>query len=241
MKKSVAAAIIGLAVAAGSSIEARAEASEGRWFSPLGIGLFAPVQLPYIACDVYGVRVDCIMGWNDNVYGVDLTPVAICSSDFAGIEAGAFNWTGSCAWGVQFGALANVVGDKTIALQFAGVANVVHGDGAGLQMSLVNYANSFVGAQIGAIDWNSAASIGAQVGVATVDIEEYTGFSAGLVNYAGKVTGFQLGAVNAADEATGLQIGVINGVNRMHGVQIGLVNVIAEGPLPIMVVANASF
>ena len=239
MKKTVAAIVIGLAAGIGMTGEARAEA--GRWASPVGIGIFAPVQFPPIGCDVYGVRLDCVMGWNNNVYGIDVGPVGICSGNFGGLEVGVFNWAGSCAWGLQFGAIANVVGDRSLDVQFAGIANVVHGDGAGFQSALVNYANSFVGFQLGAISWNSAASVGGQLGVVNVDQEEYVGFCGGLLNTTGKFAGFQLGAINLAEEATGLQIGVVNAVNRMHGVQIGAINVIAEGPLPMMVIANASF
>jgi hypothetical protein len=111
-----------------------------------------------------------------------------------------------------------------------------------LELSAVNYANSFKGLQIGALaNWNRAASLGAQVAAVNVNSEYFTGFSLAAINNSRNVVGFQLGAFNLAERMTGLQIGVFNAAYRMEGVQIGVLNMICENNTPVLPIANASF
>lgn len=209
--------------------------------SILGLGIAAPLQFPKMSDNVYGLRLGLLMAYNNEIAGVDVSPVAIAEGDVMGVEAGLFNWGCSDVWGLQIGALANVVAGNSIACHIA-AANVVRGDAAGLELSAVNYANSFKGLQIGAlVNWNRAASLGAQVAAVNVNSEYFTGFSLAAINNSRNVVGFQLGAFNLAERMTGLQIGVFNAAYRMEGVQIGVLNMICENYTPVLPIANASF
>ena len=241
MKKSMIAALIGLAVGLGFTNVSRADDRAWNW-SPIGIGIAAPAQLPFMNSDVYGIRFGGILGFNNDVYGLDCGLVEISTGCFDGIQASAFTWTEGDVYGIQFGALANMVGSKMIALQL-GCVNVVWGDAGGIQFGgLVNYDTAFAGLQFGgAINWNVGSSYGVQMGLVNADQDDFTGWAVGFVNYARKFTGFQLGCFNAVDEVTGYQLGLVNACEKMHGVQFGLVNLICSSKLPIMVIANASF
>ena len=160
--------------------------------------------------------------------------------NFAGIQCSAFSWTVENAYGVQLAPIANVVDGDVYGIQISAV-NVDWGDVWGLQLGLVDYCNSFHGVQFGGINWNNTPSHGWQVAVANANQEDFAGFMVGAVNYSLRMVGCQIGVLNIGDGDMGCQIGLINAVQRMHGVQIGAVNLICEGPLPIMVIANASF
>jgi len=178
-------------------------------WSPFGIGLAAPVQLPYTTTDIYGLRLTGFYGMNNDVYGV--------------------------SWG-----LANAAGGDTLALEVGGV-NAAFDTAAGVQLAVVNYANSFMGLQIGGINWVNADTYGVQLGFFNCDQGPVVGFDVGAINYASRFDGLQVGFLNFAYEANGLQIGAINACDTIHGVQIGFINLVCDGPLPIMVIANASF
>jgi hypothetical protein len=82
---------------------------------------------------------------------------------------------------------------------------------------------------------------GLQTGPLNLTGDQAKGVQFGAVNIADRMAGLQLGAVNIADDFRGLQLGLVNITRAMRGLQIGLVNIIAEGPLPFMVLANADF
>lgn len=209
--------------------------------SAIGLSIAAPLQLPGIAESVYGFRYNLFMAMNKDVYGLDLGLAGINTGRMKGLQINAFNWSGESVDALEIGVLANVALDDVNALQI-GMVNVVRGDFAGLQLGLGNVEESFAGFQVGGLfNWNSADSFGAQFAVANADLEEFTGFSCGVVNKAAEMTGCQLGVINLADRASGLQLGVVNAAENMSGVQIGFVNLICSGPLPTMVVANANF
>ena len=239
MKKLTIVAVVAMAV---GCVFAEAESSENRgYISPVGLSLAAPLQFPRTVDSVYGYRYNIFMALNKDVVGFDCGLVGINTGCMKGLQMNAFNWVNETVDAYQIGLLANVALDDVNAFQI-GTFNIIRGDFTGLQLGLVNIEDSFCGFQIGgALNWNSADSFGAQFGIGNADIENYTGFSCGLVNWANEMTGFQLGLVNVAEFATGLQMGVYNAVNDMDGVQIGLVNLICEGPVPVLTVANANF
>lgn len=72
------------ALTAGLVVSAQAEERAWAW-SPLGMGIAAPVQLPFIQSDVYGIRIGGLFGYNADVYGLDAGVAEICSGDFAEI------------------------------------------------------------------------------------------------------------------------------------------------------------
>ena len=217
-------------------------ADERAWsWSPLGIGIAAPVQLPFMDSDVYGIRLGGFSGFNHDVYGLDAGVAEITTGDFAGVQAAAFTWTEGDVYGIQCGAFANVANASTIALQF-GTVNIVRGDAGGLQCGVVNYDGSFAGVQVGGvINWNNALSYGFEIAPVNANQDEFKGWELGVVNYSDKLTGFSLGVVNVAYEVTGYQLGVVNACDDLHGFQLGLLNLVCNSKLPIMVIANASF
>ena len=92
MMKSTKAMAIALAVGLGFNGLANAEERAWAW-SPLGIGIAAPVQLPFIDSDVYGLRIGGLFGYNHDVYGIDAGVAEICSGNFAGLQVSALSWT----------------------------------------------------------------------------------------------------------------------------------------------------
>ena len=240
MKKTIAVAMIGLTVGLGFATDSKAEERSWEW-SPIGLGIAAPIQLPYTETDVLGFRFGGFFGWNQDVYGLDVGVTELCMGSVIGLQAAAFTWTEEDAIGLQYGALANVVDGKMRGLQI-GTVNVDWGDTAGIQIGTVNYDVAFRGIQIGgAVNWNTSAAYGLEIGVANANQDEFIGCALGCVNYSESFTGFECGVVNVSYEATGCQLGLVNACDRMHGVQIGLINLICESKLPAMIIANASF
>ena len=228
MKKSIMLATAAMSVAF-CLTSARAAEDKRAWpWSPIGIGIAAPIQLPYMSSDVYGLRLGGLFGYNNEMCGLDVGLVEISSYSMSGMQVSAFSWTDSDAYGLQCGGLANVVDGSFYGRQDA-LVNVVWGEFWGLQTGLVNYNGAAFGVQFcGLVSWNCSVSAGWQAGLVNADQEDFAGFAAGLVNYANKMVGFQLGAVNATD--------------KMHGVQIGVINLISSSSvLPAMIIANASF
>ena len=240
MKKST--MMMAVALAIGLGVSAKAEERSWAW-SPIGIGLAAPIQLPYVESDVYGLRLGGFFGYNHDVYGLDLGVAEVCSGGFRGLQVSALSWTDhDSVYGVQVAGLANVVNASTKALQIAPL-NVVWEEAVGAQLGLVNVTTEFKGLQLGGIiNWNDLASYGLQLGLVNANQQEFYGWNFGaLVNYADSFNGFACGLVNVAYDVKGCQLGVFNACDRMHGVQIGLVNLICGSKLPIMVIANAWF
>ena len=241
MKKSVAVVLTGLAVGLGFVSASHADDRAWAW-SPLGVGLAAPIQLPFTSTDVYGIRFGGFLGANNDVYGLDAGVAEYTAGDFAGVQASAFSWTQGRSYGLQCAGLANVVREQAYALQAAPV-NVDWAEFTGLQLGLVNYDSAFMGIEVGGIvNWNNMMSYGVEVSAINANQEEFSGFAlGGLVNYSQTFTGFSCGLVNVAYGMTGFQLGLVNACDRMHGVQFGLINMITESKLPIMVLANAAF
>ena len=235
MKKTLFAAVLAAGVVGFAKSDERAWA-----WSPLGIGIAAPIQLPFVDSDIYGLRLGGLFGWNADMLGLDASVVSLETERMAGVQAAAFTWTSESVYGIQGAVLANVVDGNVYGLQTSAV-NADWGDVLGLQVGVVDYCNSFNGLQVAGFNWNNLASYGWQTAVANANQDEFVGLSVGAVNYSMKATGCQIGVVNVGDTMTGCQIGVVNAVQRARGVQIGFVNMICEAPLPIMVVVNASF
>ena len=82
MKKSVAVLLTGLVVGLGFVNASNADDRAWAW-SPVGIGLAAPIQLPYMTTDVYGLRLGGFFGANNDVYGLDLGVAEYSAGDFA--------------------------------------------------------------------------------------------------------------------------------------------------------------
>ena len=232
--------LVGLTVGLGLSKGAAADDRAWAW-SPLGVGLAAPIQLPFMESDVYGLRFGGFFADNAEVRGLDFGLVELTTGSFGGIAAAGVNWTMGSAYGVQFGALANVVGVNAVALHVAPV-NAIYGDAIGAQLGFINFDTGFRGARLGFINWSNTVSAGLEMGFLNVSREDYSGAELGLLNFASKSNGLQLGLFNISKgPSTGVQVGLVNAADYLSGVQIGLINMICKGPVPLMVLANASF
>ena len=115
--------------------------------------------------------------------------------------------------------------------QAAGIWNQVMGDAAGLQVAgLMNYGGSdFTGVQVaGLVNYMNGGGC-------------FRGLEIAGANCIGEGAGVQLGVINSASDFCGLQAGVFNATRHLTGVQIGLINFIADSPLMIFPLVNASF
>lgn len=168
------------------------EVAHASAFSPLGLSLFAPVQLPGEDFTVTGARINFIYGATHSVYGLDLGLVNETHQTMGGIQVGALN--------------INKGETDAVGLQFGGIGNFN-----------VNKANIY-GVQAALINSNKAESLLVGVGVAAANITPFThvvGVQVGLYNTANEVSGLQIGVVNSAQYLHGIQIGLLN--FNVHG------------------------
>lgn len=114
--------------------------------------------------------------------------------------------------GFDLGTIGNWAKEDVYGLAFAGGYNVCGGEGAGLQLSCVNFTERGFG-----------------------------GVQMGLVNLTWGISGLQLGIVNATSEGGGLQIGLVNLAESFSGFQLGLLNMNQDSPLMMMPILNVWF
>lgn len=114
-----------------------------------------------------------------------------------GFEAGGlFNYNSGNVHGVQLAGMANINKEHTSGLMWAGCVNVALDDSRGVQFADANVAT-----------------------------EDFTGFQAGIFNYAGGLRGVQLGIVNVVREDNG-------------AIPIGLFNIVKGGYYELEIVAG---
>ena len=101
--------------------------------TPLSLGVIAPMQLPWGAWDVRGVRVSLLYGRCSDLTGLDLGVWNTVDEDAIGLQAGVVN-AASRMVGLQVGVVNAAVYFK------------------GLQLGLINYAEGARGIQIGLIN-----------------------------------------------------------------------------------------
>jgi hypothetical protein len=130
---------------------------------PINLSLFDPVQIFDADTSIKGFRLNLIYGVNQDMTGLDIGLANHAKGNMSGVQLG----------------LANIVGSDFKGWQTS-LANVVYGSGAGLQIGVYNYGESFRGMQLAA------------------------------VNHTKKFSGLAIGAVNYTDVLNGLQIGVLN-------------------------------
>ena len=159
--------------------------------SPIGFGLFPPIQFPPTNASVAGLRLSILAAKNANVGFLDLQPlVGITDGDFTGIAiAGLWNKVGRNASALQIGGLLNTVDGAFAGLQIAGIANVNSNDFStdALQIACFNRAGGISG-----------------------------GVQLGVLNLAKHWSGLQLGVINVAENLNGLQIGLANIIRQSH-------------------------
>lgn len=127
--------------------------------SPIGIGLFPPLQIPHSGYEIYGLRLGAV-GVNRGVHGLDFNLLGgITKQSFTGSAiSGLFNYNHVSAdiVGVQIALLANIngTGSNLYGVQ-VGVYNKVT-NVYGVQLGLVNVAQRLHGVQIGLINFNDS-------------------------------------------------------------------------------------
>jgi hypothetical protein len=104
----------------------------------------------------------------------------------------------------------NIWGENPQTSLHLGLVNGSSGDSAGLSWGIVNYDDSFTGAQLGWVNFSAEHFVGLQDGYVNISKGTFTGLQYGLVNVSEQVTGLQLGVFNYAEELDGVQIGVVN-------------------------------
>jgi hypothetical protein len=158
-------------------------------FSPIGVSVVPPIQMPPDDFSITGVRLDLIYGDNRAVYGFDLGVIGNgTDQQMTGIQfAGGFNYNKGQA--------------TIIGIQAAGITNIN-----------VNHT-TIIGAQVALVNVNKAESSLGGFELGLVNDATYTtivGAQVGLYNSARVVNGFQIGLINVADSLHGIQIGLAN-------------------------------
>jgi hypothetical protein len=153
--------------------------------------------------------------------------------------------------GIQIGTL-NSVNNMNIGIQIGwGYNEVIKING--IQIGLVNYAETISGIQISAVNLTEITS-GIQIGGAVnlvrimsgIQISGLTNLAetisgvqiGGAANLAKTMSGIQIGFVNYAETISGIQIGLVNYAAQMKGIQIGLINTMKNASMPYMILLN---
>ena len=88
MKKlSMFAAAAAIALVWNTSAIADEEESRSWAWSPLGIGIAAPLQLPFMSSDIWGIRLGGAFAYNEDMFGLDCGLVEISAGSVAGRTA----------------------------------------------------------------------------------------------------------------------------------------------------------
>jgi hypothetical protein len=113
-------------------------------------GISDPIQLFPSTASVAGLRLDLLMGVNDNVEGIDVGLVNRVTGSGSGFEFGIFNSVGEDYRGLQIGLLANIT-SVSEGVQ-VGIYNRAAQGMYGFQVGIVNRAGALDGVQIGLIN-----------------------------------------------------------------------------------------
>lgn len=188
MKKSLIAAALASALCLVNDVRA----DDGEWaWSPIGLGLCAPVQIPFAHSDVYGLRLGGFYGAHAEVVGLDVSFVG-AQENLVGVQLAAVGLAHFSATGLQ-------VALATVDMTFTGV-----------QVAALNWNNAdSLGVQFAVANANQSDFTGWAAGALNASLN-FTGFQLGVFNLADDLTGFQLGVVNATQRLNGLQVGLLN-------------------------------
>ena len=117
----------------------------------------------------------------------------------------------------------SIWGENPQAALSIGLVNGATGESSGLSLGILNYAESYAGAQWAVANFTEGNCSGWQGGPCI-------GLLGSIVNYTGgHMRGLQTGVVNLSGQLSGLQLGLINYTQLAdEGVQVGLVNIIAQ-------------
>lgn len=151
---------------------------------PFGVGVVNPMQVPDEMEDVALIRLSLLWNKNQNVHYIDLGLVGtVTLGNFGGVQAaGVWNQVMGDGAGLQVAGLMNYGGGDFTGVQAAGLVNYMNGGGCfrGLEIASANCIGEGAGVQLGLI--NSA--------------EDFCGLQAGLFNVAEHLKGVQIGLIN---------------------------------------------
>ncbi len=173
-------------------------------------------------------------GWPDGRRTFSLNILGGVSGGLYGLEIGALtNIIRGTARGVQLGGVANIVSEQTLGAQLAGVANLTSGSARGAQIGTLNVTHDILkGTQLGAFNIVGGHIKGAQLGVANIELGRQTSSAAqvGAVNVSRAMKGMRWGVVNVGlDDISGFSLGVVNVTTGAHrGFSLGVINVATE-------------
>jgi len=181
--------LVSLAFVAGVTLPAYANVA----YSLCSISLVTPIQTVSSDSDVHGFRLNLLYGQNRQVNGLDLGAVNVTTRGLMGLQVGGLNWAQGQMSGVQIG------GDNVL----QGIAKPGNTTDAGC----VGEGN---GVQLGAVNVVADARLnGIQVGIINV-ADSMRGIQLGMVNVATQMRGVQIGLLNLIPSGPCVFMPIIN-------------------------------
>ena len=173
------------------------------------------------------------------VYGLDVPLTELSDVTSYGVSVCPLFAEKRAAAGVQFGGLFLSSLKEDLQGVQVGLLTALNTDAGGAQLGFTNQADTFTGAQLGAMNLSRYDLCGAQVALAGNYAEGYdalAGLQASvLMNIASGgpgIHGVQVAAINVATTYDGVQIGLKNrAIYAPRGLQLGLFNVIEASAL----------
>lgn len=238
MKKFIKVGSVALAIA--MSVPAFAEEAEVEdegaiGWTPIAIGVFSPVQIPWGSArwDVFGIDLGILWADAPKMYGLGVSGIAMATrDDMMGVQvSGLCNWASKDVYGLR----------ATIG------ANITFGDTYGVDAGMFAYREG----EFWGWDTNFLGNYGekglwgvALAGLLNLNMEQSYGFTCAIGgNMAPKAYGLQLaGIFNFTDELHGFQVGLVNFARTCPwGLQLGLVNVIMDNQIKVLPLVNLYF
>jgi hypothetical protein len=111
------------------------------------------------------------------------------------------------------------------ALTLGGV-NGIFDESSGVALGLVNYADTYRGATVGAVNTANGTVTGLQLGGYNQVADDLAGCQLGAINVLGsELRGLQLGLVSRSESAdAAAQVSVVNSTGTLTGLQLGVLN-----------------
>lgn len=221
-----------------------------RW-TPLQLGLFSAVGLPYGTYDVYGGSFSVVGQLCDEVVGVAAGGFFCSCNEVWGLNMAFFESRAVTMKGLQIAPIW-ARASRMYGVQ-AGLFCVSTDDGWHEQYRLGNtsYGNSLpepvedlVGIQIAGFLNDAEHVVGVQAGTYNKVYSSLRGAQLGLANYCKDddgAYGLQVSICNIAKDMRGVQIGVINICDDLAGFQVGAVNIVTKSKVKFMPVFNCRF
>jgi hypothetical protein len=160
--------VAALSLGALSRTSAAEPAETSRSWTPVQIALWNPIQVFGEGFSVTGLRLNLILGANQDVTGLDLLGLAsLTRGNHTGLQLALYDEVGGDLTGWQIGGLAADVDGRARGLQTAVFLNSA-GEGTGVQVAAgVNRAEHMRGLQISLVNWTDELD-GVQIGLINI-------------------------------------------------------------------------